>query len=126
VKEKREARKVGVGIMEREKSTHQNCHSGNLLTNGLNSSSPLCSPIPLCPPKPIPSPPSAESAVADSGPPSSISSARRSSWREGSNLGWRKARRRLRRYIAWPSIIVGGKGGTEEGGISAEREGRIA
>jgi len=49
--------------------------------------------------------------MADSGPPSSILSVRKSSWRERSNLSWRKGRR-FRRYIALRlSIAVGGERG---------------
>ena len=66
--------------------THQNCHSGSLRTKGRNSSS-RCE---------------GSSGPISSVPPSS-SSASRSSCREGSNLGCRKARRRLRRYIACAS-----------------------
>ena len=62
---------------------HQNCHSGRRRTKGLNSSS-------RCEGR----------GLITGSPPSSISSAMRSSCSEGSNLGWRKARRRLRRYIA--------------------------
>jgi hypothetical protein len=62
---------------------HQNCHSGRRRTKGLNSSS-RCE----------------GSGLKTGSPPSSISSAMRSSCSEGSNLGWRKARRRFRRYMA--------------------------
>ena len=59
---------------------HQNCHSGSRRTKGLNSSSRW-------------------EGRGDAAPsaPSSRSSARRSSCSEGSNLGCRKARSRLRR-----------------------------
>ena len=61
-----------------EVAAYQNCHSGRRRTNGRNSSS------------------REEGRGEGSSPPSSISSAGRSSWSEGSKRGWRNARKRLR------------------------------
>ena len=63
---------------QEQQKAHQNCHSGSLRTKGLNSSS------------------RADGSEVSS-PPPSISSARRSSCREGSNFGCRNANRRFSR-----------------------------
>lgn len=99
-----------------EYAAQRTLNSGNLLMNGLNSSSVLTLPfVPGLPKTPLISPPppppaagpaapapgipllAADADVGKPGSPSSMSCDARSSYSCGSNLGCRKARKRLRR-----------------------------